>query len=108
MADLADDLVPHFALRGLPNGFYGMAKLARSGEPVQPWVWDTGHSAYVHATAFNVVNDSHRWLYAEKKRLEALLERINLAACYASEENTDARAETLLLIGQLARGEVMP
>jgi len=36
------------------------------------------------------------------------LERINMAACYASEENTEARAEALLLIGRLARGEVRP
>lgn len=44
----------------------------------------------------------------EIERLRKLLERINLAACYASEENTDSRVETLLLIGRLARGEVMP
>lgn len=44
----------------------------------------------------------------EIDRLKALLERINMAACYASEENTDARAEMLLLIGKLARGEVKP
>lgn len=44
----------------------------------------------------------------EIERLRKLLERINLTACYASEEDTDSRVETLLLIGQLARGEVMP
>lgn len=38
----------------------------------------------------------------------ALIERIHMAACYGSEENTDARAEMLLLIGKLCRGEVNP
>ena len=34
------------------------------------------------------------------------LERVHMAACYASEEDTDARAETLLLIGKICRGEI--
>jgi hypothetical protein len=42
---------------------------------------------------------------ASRKLLEAL-EQINLMACYASEENTDARAEMLLKIGETARAAV--
>ncbi len=38
----------------------------------------------------------------------AVLERINEVACYASEEDTSAQAEALLMIGKLARGEVKP
>ena len=37
-----------------------------------------------------------------------ILEAINLVACYASEEDTSAQAEALLLIGRLARQEVEP
>ena len=37
-----------------------------------------------------------------------ILEAINTLACYASEENTDAQADALLLIGRLARQEVEP
>lgn len=36
------------------------------------------------------------------------LGQINTFACYASEENTAARAEALLQIGKLARGEEAP
>jgi hypothetical protein len=36
-------------------------------------------------------------------RLESLLRQINTLACYASEENTDAREAALLEIGKLAR-----
>lgn len=37
--------------------------------------------------------------------VDGLLQQINMWACYASEENTDARAAALLEIGKLARLE---
>ena len=40
--------------------------------------------------------------------LERILERINMTACYASEEDTSAQPEALLQIGKLARGEEVP
>jgi hypothetical protein len=49
-----------------------------------------------------------RVISATLKEAADVLERIHEVACYASEENTDARAEALLLIGKLARGEVKP
>lgn len=42
-------------------------------------------------------------LIAAAPELLAALEAINVAACYASEEDTGARAEALLHIGELAR-----
>jgi len=37
--------------------------------------------------------------------VDGLLQQINMWACYASEENTEARATALLEIGKLARLE---
>jgi hypothetical protein len=42
-------------------------------------------------------------LQVEITRLRDLLERINMCACYASEENIEAHAAALIEIGQLAR-----
>jgi hypothetical protein len=39
---------------------------------------------------------------------DARLERINMLACYASEEDTSAQAAALLEIGKLARKEMAP
>ena len=47
--------------------------------------------------------DPHGECAAEIHRLESLLRQINILACYASEENTDAREAALLEIGKLAR-----
>lgn len=44
----------------------------------------------------------------ENERLRAVLERINLLACFASEEDTDQQPAALLEIGKLARGEPSP
>jgi hypothetical protein len=44
----------------------------------------------------------------ENQQLRAVLDEINMLACYASEENTDAREAALLEIGRLARGERKP
>jgi hypothetical protein len=43
-------------------------------------------------------------LHAHADKLFATLDSINIAACYASEENINARAEALLHIGARARG----
>lgn len=40
--------------------------------------------------------------------MRKVLDAINLHACYASEENTDAQPHALLMIGKLARREVAP
>lgn len=56
--------------------------------------WDASH-ANMAAAAMERAN-----YYAKQ------IERIHMAACYASEENTEAQAETLLLIGKICRGEV--
>ncbi len=37
--------------------------------------------------------------------LKRRLERINVIACYASEEDTGSREQALLEIGKIARGE---
>ena len=42
------------------------------------------------------------------RQLEAALRQINTLACYASEENTDAREAALLEIGKLARANLAP
>lgn len=42
----------------------------------------------------------------EISRLRAQLDRINMLACYASEEDVDAQPAVLLEIGKLARGEI--
>lgn len=47
-------------------------------------------------------------LQKERDDLQARLFRINLLACYATEENTDARYQCLLEIGKLARMEMEP
>lgn len=44
----------------------------------------------------------------EISRLRARLDRINMLACYASEEDTGAQPAALLEIGKIARGEQSP
>lgn len=59
-----------------------------------------------HNVGLGLVEDSPE--EREIQHLRKVLNRINEAACYASEEDTSKRYEALLLIGQLARGEVTP
>lgn len=40
--------------------------------------------------------------------VKALLDQINMLACYASEEDTSSQPAALLEIGKLARGESTP
>lgn len=47
-------------------------------------------------------------LLSEVGRQAIALERINMTACYASEEDTSMQPEALLQIGKLARGEEVP
>jgi hypothetical protein len=42
---------------------------------------------------------------ADLKWLLARLDKINMLACYATEEDTDARYAALIEIGKMARGE---
>lgn len=56
----------------------------------------------------SVVGGDIKWLLAEYDRQTVALERINMTACYASEEDTSAQPEALLQIGKLARGEEVP
>lgn len=56
----------------------------------------------------SVVGAELAWLLTEYTRQALALERINMTACYASEEDTSAQPEALLQIGKLARGEEVP
>lgn len=56
----------------------------------------------------SVVGGELAWLLSEYDRQALALERINMTACYASEEDTSAQPEALLQIGKLARGEEVP
>jgi len=46
--------------------------------------------------------------YYRADEVDALLERINMLACYASEEDTKAQPVALIEIGKLARLEMKP
>lgn len=57
----------------------------------------------------------HQWwertageLQKQRDDMKQRLDRINMTACYASEEDTSAQPEALLQIGKLARGEEVP
>lgn len=56
----------------------------------------------------SVVGGELAWLLSEYDRQKVALDRINMTACYASEEDTSAQPEALLQIGKLARGEHVP
>jgi hypothetical protein len=76
-----------------------------------PYIYDeTGNFlAFAHPKAAAFVLracNAHDKLTAERDELVATLEQINTLACYASEENIEAREAALLQIGEKARTAV--
>lgn len=67
-------------------------------EPFQPHEWVV--DAIIEALT------SH--LPSVQREMDERLERINMLACYASEEDTAAQPAALLEIGKLARKELAP
>lgn len=63
------------------------------------------HNCTVAVAPFPPTGDqeANACLIAAAPDLYEALDRINVAACYASEEDTDAREAVLLHIGELAR-----
>lgn len=63
------------------------------------------HNCTVAVAPFPPTGDqeANARLIAASPDLYEALDRINVAACYASEEDTDAREAVLLHIGELAR-----
>ncbi|HEY5959197.1 MAG TPA: hypothetical protein VIV60_21715 [Polyangiaceae bacterium] len=47
----------------------------------------------------------HEIGYDIVSEIESKFDRINMLACYASEEDTSAQADALLIIGQIARDD---
>jgi hypothetical protein len=70
----------------------------------------TNGKPMVPLTFGRVLEDSlnERDEYYRADEVDALLERINMLACYASEEDTSAQPVALLEIGKLARKEIAP
>lgn len=86
------------AKRGEDEAFY----VVERDEPNEP----SRHAYRVaHVLDYNELqqNTANACLIAAAPDLYEALDRINVAACYASEEDTDAREAVLLHIGELAR-----
>lgn len=62
-------------------------------------------NVYDHAK-HQVKIDFARKLEIQRNELREALEQINIACCYASEESPEARGETLLHIGTIARAAI--
>jgi hypothetical protein len=65
---------------------------------------DFAYQQGYHELGYDIVKD----VETEITTLNERLERINMLACYASEEDTSAQPAALLEIGKLARKEIAP